>query len=258
MKTPKEETEIYDSFAQDLARGVDVVDRKSYEVIIDSRRKDLLKAWLMGKNGIVLDYGCGDGSFSRFIKNELNADVVGVDVSKGMVKYASAMKSENNISYLIADCHFLPFKDGTFSTVIGMGIFHHLNLRVAISECVIVLQKSGFLVAFEPNSLCPLSFIGRRLFKTKIHTPHERTHTHWSFIHEIRRNGFVIVDLRFLSFLGFVFPFIWASKFAHLFAFLEDYAVHLKRVDRLLEKIPITKHLCWQFIVAGVKEKLLT
>jgi len=245
MKAPNEEVEIYNRFALDLARGADVVDHKSYEVIIDSRRKELLKRWLVGKSGFFLDYGCGDGSFSRFIKEELKTEVVGVDVSGGMVRYASTRGK--GVNYLIADCHFLPFRNGSFDAVVGMGIFHHLNLRTAISECNRVLRRGGFLVAFEPNSLGLLSFIGRRLFKTKIHTPHERTYTHWSFINEMRRNGFVIVDLRFLSFLGFIFPFIWASKFAHLFAFLKGYAKLLQTVDRLFEKIPMTKHLCWQF-----------
>jgi hypothetical protein len=112
-------------------------------------------------------------------------------------------------------------------------------------ECKKVLQRGGFLVAFEPT-LGLLSFIGRRLSKTKIHTPHERTSTHWSFINEMKKNGFVIVDLRFLSFLGFVFPFIWSSKFAHLFTFLKGYAKLLQRID-VLEKIPIAKQFCWMF-----------
>jgi SAM-dependent methyltransferase len=245
MKAPSEDVEIYDSFALDLARGADVVDRKSYEVIIDSRRKALLKRWLMGKSGLFLDYGCGGGSFCRFIKEELKTEVVGIDASGGMVRYASTRGK--GVNYLIADCYALPFKNGSFDAVVGMGIFHHLNLRTAMFECKRVLRRGGFLVAFEPNSLGLLSFIGRRLLKIKIHTPHEKTYTHWSFINAMERNGFVIVDLRFLSFLGFIFPFIWGSKFAHLFTFLKGYTKLLQTVDRLFEKIPITKYLCWQF-----------
>ena len=254
MHAPYEEAEVYNSFALDLAGGVELVDRESYDVIIDSRRKEFLKRWLVGKSGLLLDYGCGDASFSRFITEELKTEVVGVDVSKGMVRYASA--KGKGINYLVADCHALPFKNGSFDVVMGMGIFHHLNLRTAIFECNRVLRKGGFLVAFEPNSLGLLSFIGRKLFKTKIHTPGERTYTYWSFVNKMK-NGFRVVDLQFLSFLGFVFPFIWASKFGHAFAFLKRYAIHLKTVDQLFEKIPITKYLCWLFMVVGVKQKLL-
>lgn len=260
MRTTREEVKAYDSFALDLARGADIVDRESYEVIIDSRRKEFLKRLLVGMSGLCLDYGCGDGSFSRFIKEELKVEVVGVDVSKGMVKYASAKGSRKGVSYLVADCHVLPFKNGSFDVVIGMGIFHHLNLGTALFECNKVLRRGGFLVVFEPNSLGPLAFIGRKLFKTRIHTPGERTYTHWTFVKEMRgraKNEFQVVNLRFLSFLGFVFPFIFASRFGHAFAFLKGCGVHLKTVDQLFEKIPITRYLCWQFMVVGVKQKLL-
>jgi SAM-dependent methyltransferase len=245
MKASDEEVKIYDSFALDLSHGFDVVDRKTYEVIIDSRRKDLLKRWLAGKKGLFLDYGCGDGSFSRFIKVALKTDVIGVDLSGGMVKYAS--KKGKDVNYLIADCHALPFRDKSFDAIVAIGIFHHLELRKAILECKRLLRTNGRIVIFEPNSLCLLSFIGRRLAKTRIHTPNERTYTSWSFIRELKDNGFTKVEIRFLSFLGFIFPFIWASKFAQLFAFLKRYATTLKTIDVLFEKFLITKEFCWMF-----------
>lgn len=245
MSTLNEEVKIYNRFALDLAHGADVVDRKSYEVIIDSRRKKLLKRWLGGKNGLFLDYGCGDGSFSRFIKEKLETDVVGVDVSRGMVRYASAKGRGAN--HLIADCHVLPFKNESFDVVVALGVFHHLDLRKAMFECSRILKKGGLLMTFEPNSLCLLSFVGRRLLKTKAHTPNEKTYTHWQFINELQKNGFKITDLRFLSVIGFIFPFIWASRFSFLFIFLKSYSKHIQKLDIILEKILITKYLCWQF-----------
>ncbi len=245
MSRSNEEAKIYNQFALDLAHGADIVDRNSYEVIIDSRRKKLLKQWLGGKNGLFLDYGCGDGSFSRFIKVELKNDVIGVDLSGGLVRYAS--KKGKDVGYLIVDCHKLPFRDKSFKTIVAIGIFHHLYLRKSILECKRLLQRNGFLVVFEPNYLCILSFIGRRLFKTKIHTPDEKPYTYWSFISQIKENGFTRVELRFLSFMGFIFPFLWASKFAHCFAFLKKFAKLFQKIDILFEKIPVAKHFCWMF-----------
>ena len=162
-----------------------------------------------------------------------------------MVRYASTRGK--GVNYLVADCHALPFQDKSFDAIVAIGIFHHLDLRKAISECKRLLQRNGFIIVFEPNSLCPLSLIGRRLFKTRIHTPNEHPYTHWLFISEIRKNGFTKVELRFLSFLGFIFPFLWASNFGHLFAFLKRYAKILQTIDMLFEKIPIMKQFCWMF-----------
>ena len=244
-KQASNEAEIYNSFALDLSRGADVVDRDTYEIIIDSRRKELIKRWLAGKKGLVLDYGCGDGSFSRFIRAELENDVIGVDLSAGMVRYAS--RKGEDIGYLVVDCHSLPFRDKSFDAIVAVGIFHHLDLPKAAAECNRLLRNDGFLVVFEPNSLCPLSFMGRRFFKTRIHTPTERPYTYWSFLSEMRKSGPAIVELRFLSSLGFIFPFIWASHFAIYFAFMKRYANFLRKIDVLFEKIPIVKQFCWMF-----------
>lgn len=254
-----EEAEIYNLFAQDLASCVDIVDRESYDVIIDSRRKELLRSWLSGKRGIFLDYGCGDGGFSRFIEEELGKDVVGVDLSKGMVRYASSKsKRHQKSSFLVADCHTLPFRDGSFGVIVGMGIFHHLHWRRSISECNRLLKEGGVLVAFEPNSFGLLASIGRKFFKIKIHTAGERPLNPWSFVDELKDKGFRVVNLRFQSFLGFILPFILASNFGHLIRALKRYAKHFKIIDQLFEKIPVVGFLCWLFAVLNVKERSLS
>lgn len=251
-----EETEIYDRYAQDIIHGLTVVDHESYEVIIDSRRKELLKHWVIDKCGIYLDYGCGDGYFSRFIEKKLGKDVIGVDLSKGMIKYAyNTSKGYQRLSFLIADCHSLPFKTGSFNVIVGMGIFHHLDLSTAVSECNRLLDVDGFLVAFEPNSIGFLAFIGRKLVKLKIHTTGERPISPWSFADELKKKGFRVVNSRFMSFLGFVLPFILASNYGYLIHAFKRHTLRFKIIDELFEKIPIIKLLCWLFVVQSVKER---
>lgn len=252
---PHNEVEIYDLFAQDLASGVDIVDRKSYNIIVDSRRKDLLKRWLSQRRGIFLDYGCGNGSFSRFVAEDLGTNVVGVDLSKGMIRLSSyKSKGASKAMFLVADCHALPFRDKSFDAILGMGIFHHLRWRRAIFECHRLLKEGGVLVAFEPNSFGLLALLGRKLFKTKIHTSDERPINPWSFIKEMERKGFRVINLSFFSFLGFAFPFILASNPGHLIKILRRRAIYLKTIDRLFEKIPVVKFLCWLFGIVGIKK----
>ena len=240
-----------------MAHGLSVVDHESYEVIIDSRRKELLKHWLIDKRGIYLDYGCGDGSFSRFVAEDLGTNVVGVDLSKGMIRVSSyKSKGHQRLMFLVADCHALPFRDKSFDAILGMGIFHHLRWRRAIFECHRLLKEGGVLVAFEPNSFGLLAFLGRKLFKTRIHTPDERPINPWSFIKEMESKGFRVVNLSFLSFLGFALPFILASNPDHLIKKLRRCAIYLKTIDQLFEKIPVVKFLCWLFGIVGVKKQM--
>ncbi|MGA3059154.1 MAG: class I SAM-dependent methyltransferase [Candidatus Bathyarchaeia archaeon] len=240
-----EEAEVYNNFAAHLAHGIDVVDRRTYDIIIVSRRKSLLTRWLAGKKGLLLDFGCGDGYFLKFLHQELGANTVGVDISNDLAKYA--LSTGKDVNYIVADCHNLPFEDHKFDSVIAIGIMHHLSLHKAISECRRLLKSDGFLITFEPNLLCPVSFLGRTLSKTEIHTPHERALTLWSFIDEAKNNGFKVVEVQFLSFFGFIFSFIWASKFAAPLNGLKRYAKVFQTIDRFMEKIPVLKDFCWQF-----------
>ncbi|HDQ15434.1 MAG TPA: methyltransferase domain-containing protein, partial [Bacteroidetes bacterium] len=89
----------------------------------------------------------------------------------------------------------------SFDAIVAVGIFHHLDLPKAAAECNRLLRNDGFLVVFEPNSLCPLSFIGRKLFKTKIHTPNERPYTYWSFLSEIKKTDSLKLNYVFYLFL---------------------------------------------------------
>ena len=252
------EAEIYDHYAHDIVHGFSVVDHESYEVIINSRRKELLKHWLINKGGIYLDYGCGDGYFSKFIEKKLGNDVIGVDLSKGMIRYAYTMSKENQrLSFLIADCHSLPFKKGSFNVIVGMGIFHHLDLMIALSECNRLLIDGGFFVAFEPNSVGFLSFIGRKFFKIKTHTVGEKLIAPWSFVDALKNNSFRIENLRFLSFLRFILPFVLVFNIGYSLRALKKHAVHLKNIDKFFENIPFLKSLCWLFAVLTIKEQFI-
>ena len=236
---------IYDNFAANLAVGIDVVDRVAYEVIIDSRRKALLTKWLAKRRGKILDYGCGAGYFSKFLSNNLEINTTGVDMSIGLTKYASSKR--DGAAYVAADCHRLPFENETFDSIVAVGILHHLDLEKAIFECKRLLKKGGVFIAFEPNLLCPVSFLGRKVSTIEIHTPDEYPITLWSFTDLAIKNGFKIKEVNFLSFFGFIFPFIWASKYSRWFAFLKRFTPIIRRMDVALEKLPFAKYFCWQF-----------
>jgi hypothetical protein len=74
----------------------------------------------------------------------------------------------------VCDAEKLPFKDSTFDCVVGIAILHHLRLETTCIEIIRVLCKESKFLFMEPNSLNPLSTIGRRLFPTEAHTKGEK------------------------------------------------------------------------------------
>jgi SAM-dependent methyltransferase len=87
--------------------------------------------------GLVLDVGCGTGEYADF------ADI-GIDPSSSMIK--EAMKKSKRI-YCAAKAEALPFKDGSFDSLICM--FTVLNLcdyRKAASEMKRVVKENGTVI----------------------------------------------------------------------------------------------------------------
>lgn len=100
----------------------------------------------------VLDVGTGKGRFAiSFIKNKAQ-EVVAVDISREMLNIAKEKindtKVVSNISFLICDAEYLPFKSEIFNIVCYMQTFPHLsNPHKAMINFVYVLKNGGILAA---------------------------------------------------------------------------------------------------------------
>jgi len=119
----------------------------------------------------VLDLGTGTGAAAR-VAAELwpSAEVVGVDVSRGMVDEARRLASTDRERYEVADSAHLPFPDGSFDAV-------SLNNMIPFFDELARVTAPGGHVAIAFS-------LGDR---TPIYVPPERT------IAELARRGFTHV-----------------------------------------------------------------
>ena len=92
----------------------------------------------------VLDLGCGTGHIASQLRTAVKADTVGVDASFAMLKVAR----DKSLQVVCTDIdnQQLPFRDGSFDTVIVAYVIHQIkNLEFLLSECYRVL-RDGVLV----------------------------------------------------------------------------------------------------------------
>ncbi len=103
----------------------------------------------------VLDIGCGDGRISKFIFAGRKVDV-GIDIDKKSTE--AAKKSKVYKKVLLADARNLPFKDGSFKTVVANSTFEHIeedDLK-AVSEVSRVLKRGGVFYLTIPLPSFPV------------------------------------------------------------------------------------------------------
>ncbi len=100
------------------------------------------------ENKNILDVGCGTGIATRQLA-QLGAKVTGSDVSAGMI--AEAQQSSNDIEYVVAPTHKLPFKDESFSVITAFSAFHWFSDSDSITEIKRVLKEDGLFAVVNKN-----------------------------------------------------------------------------------------------------------
>lgn len=98
--------------------------------------------------GKILDLGCGDGDYSKRLK-DLGYDVIAGDIDEKRFRYHKEIKFKH--------CDItreMPFADNSFDYVLLMEVVEHLrNPFVVISELHRIIKKGGFLTVSTPNIL---------------------------------------------------------------------------------------------------------
>lgn len=111
----------------------------SYRSYPDGVIKSIIKLGKISRGKKILDLGCGTGNIARQIKNNVDADLIGVDVSLAMLKVARSKSLE--VVRTDIDNQQFPFCDSSFDAVLGAYVIHQIkNLNFVLSECYRVLR----------------------------------------------------------------------------------------------------------------------
>ena len=94
-----------------------------------------------------LDYGCGAGRSTRFLK-DLGLHVVGVDISQDMLE--QAVSRDRSTSYYNIRSEQLPFEDESFDIVFSSFVFLEVSTKEEIEkiflEMMRVLRRNGVII----------------------------------------------------------------------------------------------------------------
>ena len=143
---------------------------------------------LVPLSGFLLDVGCYNGSFSRYLHR---IKYVGVDVNRQAIKEAKRRK----IDVVLASCDFLPFRSESFDACSSIEVIEHLYFPgKAVREAHRILKPNGKLILTTPNLV---NFIDRvnMLMGVNIvpgleQSQHIRFFTWKSLNSFLKRNGF--------------------------------------------------------------------
>ncbi|HSY75353.1 MAG TPA: class I SAM-dependent methyltransferase [Bacteroidia bacterium] len=101
--------------------------------------------------GRVLDLGCGPGQTTRFLAEQGATNIIGTDISEGMVQKAKLLNPA--IEFEVADMLNLHYTDKSFGSAVAFYAIVHFTeteLKQALAETFRVLNPGGqFLFSFH-------------------------------------------------------------------------------------------------------------
>lgn len=104
---------------------------------------------LMGfsKEQHLLEVASGSGETSNWITGKYGCKITGIDYSHNMVKFATEKAQKNglteNLNFLQADAHSLPFEGNTFDAAFSEAAVSPLDVKKVISEMARVVKPGG-------------------------------------------------------------------------------------------------------------------
>lgn len=104
--------------------------------------QQLLEEVSLGKSSLVLDVGCGTGNNTILMDATIDASVVGLDLSFGMLQ--KAYEKSSQIPLIQAPADKIPFTASSFDFVFMTEVLHHLpDIPTTFQEIYRILKNSS-------------------------------------------------------------------------------------------------------------------
>lgn len=146
----------YDFLNHFLSLGIDKIwRRKAIKQLVDIQPKKML------------DIATGTGDFAIAAMKLKPTEVIGVDISQGMLDVGIAKMKQKGLDHVIqmriGDSEELPFEDGYFDALtVGFGVRNYENLEKGLTDMLRVLRPGGKAIILEFSK--PKKFPMKQLF----------------------------------------------------------------------------------------------
>jgi 2-polyprenyl-3-methyl-5-hydroxy-6-metoxy-1,4-benzoquinol methylase len=204
------------------------------------RRVDMLTSHILPAMS-VLELGCGTGYFTKELV-KTGGRITAIDISDDLLSLAKQAVRSGNCEFRIENAYDMNFSDGSFDSVVGSSVLHHLELDDALSECYRVLKPGGSMYFTEPNMLNPQIALQKNILylKKKLgDSPDETAFFRWKLQHSLIRHGFTNIS---------IIPFDWLHPATPIYLIR-----FVNSLGEFLERTPVLKEFAGSLYIRSWK-----
>lgn len=171
-------------------------DRKQLAKILLSMMGDV-----RGKR--ILDAGCGEGKETKIL-SEMGAEVIGIDISREMLKLAAKKCLGLDTVFLLGDIEKIEITDNELDVVVSLfSILFKKDVSMVLKEFHRVLKKGGELYIAVPHPVRKMVIYTKNYFDSGKHWEHHgkmRVFNYYrtmeEYINSLTAAGFQIKEIR--------------------------------------------------------------
>ncbi len=115
----------------------------------------------------VLDIGTGTGAAARWIAPFVRA-ITGIDISRGSLRAARRIPTDQRVGYVQADLNQMPFAAGAFSLILSSFGLNATDPADSLRAIRRVMMRGGRLVLQEWGPHLPIDLVFRDVFNTYV------------------------------------------------------------------------------------------
>lgn len=131
----------------------------TWQITMIEKYFDPILNQILKPNSNLLDYGCGNGFFTKRLSEFCNT-VTGVDISEEFIKQALINKSRNSNFYVINPNSKRIELQIEFNACLMVDVVHHLEYpKIDLEFLSTKLKKNDPIIIFEPNIKNPAIFL---------------------------------------------------------------------------------------------------
>ncbi|MBN2788769.1 MAG: class I SAM-dependent methyltransferase [Candidatus Delongbacteria bacterium] len=218
---------------------------------VDRKHISLISKHIIGNS--ILDLGCGFGTTTNYIKNNLNLSCTGIDFDEEVISLCK--ETYPDCDFMVADAEELPFENNSFDTIILRDALHHFyqeaDFEKVKNELIRVSKDKSRIIFFDPN----INFILKSMRKLASHNDAECDYETALRIQD--ELGLKIIHKKFNTL--FSLPLSGGYVGLNLVPDLPPLHKFIIGLENLLEKIVnptgLGRYLCWRYLIVGeIKE----